>query len=140
MGNDPVLTKIYNKIHKKMPLTFDDLRYLSDYAPECFEKTCNKIVNKMPETKPIIQAESQKTPATTKVASSNDVPQYNIDYIIDNITRLEANELPLVNVDANKVKNLLGSLYMELLVAQKEKDAPSTIQNNGGTSLFDTRI
>ena len=47
MGNDPVLTKIYNKIHKKLPLTFDDLRYLSDYAPECFEKTCNKIVNKM---------------------------------------------------------------------------------------------
>ena len=140
MGNDPVLTKIYNKIHKKMPLTFDDLRYLSDYAPECFDKTCTKIINKMPETKPIIQQESLKTHATTKVTSSNDAPQYNIDYIIDNITRLEANELPLVNVDADKVKNLLGSLYMELLVAQKEKDAPSTIQHNGGTSLFDTRI
>ncbi len=138
MGKDKTLTKIYNKIHMKLPLTLDDLRYLASYAPECFEVTCNNLVDNMPEAKPIIEPMPQEP--VVKTLNSEETPQYSIDYIIDNIMRLEANELPFVNVDATHVKNLLGSLYMELLAAQKEKDVTANIKNTDNTSLFDKRI
>ena len=92
----------------------------------------------MPEAKPIVEPAPAKP--LNHIQKTDVTPQYNIDYIIDNIIRLEANELPLVNVDADKVKNLLGSLYMELLVPQKEKDAIANIHSNGNSSLFDKRI
>ena len=140
MGKDPKLLKIYNKIHRKLPLTLDDLRYLADYAPECFEKTCNNLVHNMPEAKSIIEVKEPTPSQPNKLTKPASTPQYNIDYIIDNIIKLEANELPLVNIDADNVKNLLGSLYMELLISQNKKDATANVQHNGNTSLFDTRI
>ena len=37
MGKDTHLVNIYLKIHNKQTLTMDDLRYLAQYSPECFE-------------------------------------------------------------------------------------------------------
>ena len=50
MGKDTRLVNIYLKIHHKQPLTMDDLAYLAEYAPECFEKTCKNVVYNIPET------------------------------------------------------------------------------------------
>ena len=48
MGKDTRLVNIYLKIHHKQPLTMDDLAYLAEYAPECFEKTCKNVVYNIP--------------------------------------------------------------------------------------------
>ena len=64
MGKDMHLVNIYLKIHNKQCLTMDDLRYLAEYSPECFEKTCKNVVYNMPETRPIMEPEktvSEKT-------------------------------------------------------------------------------
>ena len=55
MGKNARLVNIYIKIHNKHTLTLEDLKYLSKYDPECFEKTCKNIVYKIPETKEILQ-------------------------------------------------------------------------------------
>ena len=60
MGKDTRLVNIYIKIHNKRTLTMEDLKYLSKYDPECFEKTCRNIVYKIPETKEILQPETQE--------------------------------------------------------------------------------
>lgn len=138
MKKDTTLVNIYLKIHNKKPLTMDDLRYLAEYAPECFEKTCKNVVNSMPEAKPIIEPIASKPDETPpKPVSSHN---YNIDNVLDNIIQLEANELPLADIDADKVKNLLGNLYMELLFSHSDKETIANIMNNENMSLFDKKI
>ena len=48
------LINIYLKIHHKKTLTINDLNYLAQYDPECFEKTCKNVVYNIPEAKPIM--------------------------------------------------------------------------------------
>lgn len=57
MGKDTHLVNIYLKIHNKKTLTMDDLAYLAEYAPECFEKTCKNVVYNIPEAKPVMEPE-----------------------------------------------------------------------------------
>ena len=38
----------------------DDLRYLAEYAPECFEKTCKNVVYNVPESKAIMEPDVPK--------------------------------------------------------------------------------
>ncbi len=60
MEKDTRLINIYLNIHHKKTLTMDDLRYLAQYAPECFEKTCKNVVYNIPETKPIMDPAAQR--------------------------------------------------------------------------------
>ena len=60
MEKDTHLVNIYLKIHHKRPLTMDDLRYLAEYAPECFEKTCKNVVYNRPEAKPLMEPKPQE--------------------------------------------------------------------------------
>lgn len=140
MGKDPVLAKIYQKIHKKMPLTMDDLRYLAQYAPECFEKTCKNVVNSIPEAKPIMEPASVSKEKNVRQTPASGVNKYNIEDILKNLNKLEANEFPFTNVDANQVKNLLGSLYMELLLSQNNKETFVGMMTYDNESLFDRKI
>ena len=75
MGKDTRLVNIYLKIHHKQPLTMDDLAYLAEYAPECFEKTCKNVVYNIPETKPIMEPVAAK---------SQDSPQISHDTLVQN--------------------------------------------------------
>ena len=140
MNKDTLVVNIYNKIHNKKPLTMDDLRYLAEYAPECFEKTCSKVINTMPEAKPIMEPVEIKAEVPTMKPSASPSRQYNIDDILENIIRLEANELPLADLDADNVKNLLGNLYMELLFSHSDKETLASMLNKDTTSLFDAKV
>ena len=140
MNKDKTLTKIYLKIHHKQPLTMDDLRYLAQYAPECFEKTCKRVVNKAPETKPIMETVASKP--TTLHSTPVNAPSsfnYNIDDIIRNLKLLEANEFPLTDINAENVKNLLGNTYMELLLPYADKEILASMAKDKN-SFFDTKI
>lgn len=138
MAKDTHLVNIYLKIHNKQPLMMDDLRYLAKYAPECFEKTCKNVVYNAPETKPIME------PAAPEMQNEKQQPEpasrQNIEQILENIKRLEIDDLPVVNVDAEHVKNLLGNLYMEMLFPHSEKDKFMNLANDSNISLFDKKI
>lgn len=138
MKKDTQLVNIYLKIHNKKPLTLDDLRYLAEYSPECFEKTCENVIHKMPEAKPIMEPVAAKAP----VAKATPVPYYQpgIQDVLDNLICLEANELPFTNIDSGKVMDLLGNLYMELLLSHNEPDTLAAMIENGDTPRFDKRV
>ena len=133
MGKDTRLVNIYLKIHNKRAITMDDLRYLAEYSPECFEKTCKNVIYNRPETKPVM------TPATTSGSLANatvgkslnlmaeytvqPAEQENITQILANLSLLENGTFPISHVDAGEVRDLLGNLYMELLFPHNDKDS-----------------
>lgn len=124
MSRDTHLVNIYLKIHNKRPLTMLDLKYLAKYDPECFEKTCKNVVYNVPEAKPVMEPLMKSVPdeSSYKVIKAEDLKQKSIQQILDNIRKLEVSELPVADVDADKVKNLLGSLYMEMLFPHNDKE------------------
>lgn len=138
MGKDTHLVNIYLKIHNKQTLTMDDLRYLAQYAPDCFEKTCKNVVYNFPEAKPIME------PPTTKSQSIEPEPQafdpQNIEKVLDNLKLLEAHDFPVSDIDADEVKSLLGNLYMELLFPHNDRDTFFNMTTTENTSFFDRRV
>lgn len=144
MKKDTHLINIYLKIHNKKNLTLDDLRYLARYAPDCFEKTCKNVVYNIPETKPIMEPVSPSLQNPTPAPAAAPVPtpceQQTIEQVLENIKRLESNDFPLSNIDADHVKNLLGNLYMELLFPHNDKDTFMSVADNRNRSSFDARI
>jgi len=137
MSKDTHLVNIYLKIHNKRSLTVDDLRYLAKYDPECFEKTCKNVIYNVPETKPIMQPVVKRT--EEKNVSQKTPPYPNIEQILENIKRLEKKELPVADLDADKVKNLLGNLYMELLFPHNDKETFINMPYNDKKSIFDKK-
>lgn len=138
MGKDTRLVNIYLKIHHKQPLTMDDLAYLAEYAPECFEKTCKNVVYNIPETKPVME------PAISKPSNEEPEPaateQQSIEKVLENLKRLEVDDFPVTDVDIDKVKSLLGNLYMELLFPHNDKDTFINMANEEKKSSFDKKV
>ncbi len=138
MRKDTHLVNIYLKIHNKKTLTIDDLRYLAQYAPECFEKTCQNVVYNIPETKPlmvpdVLQKNDEKQPLQVS-------ERQKIEHVLENIKCLEAKDVCIANVDADNVKNLLGNLYMELLFPHNDRDTFFDMTNEDKSSSFDARV
>lgn len=138
MGKDTRLVNIYLKIHNKKPLTMDDLGYLAEFAPECFEKTCRNVVYNIPETKPIME------PVEVEVREEKCEPepskQQSIEQVLENLKRLEIDDFPVADIDADKVKSLLGNLYMEMLFPHNDKNTFMNMTNNGDVSSFDKKV
>lgn len=136
MGKDTRLINIYLKIHNKRTLTMDDLGYLAEYDPECFEKTCKNIVYKIPEIKSIME------PDISEISEHEPEPELSewqsIDIILENLKRLEIEDFPIADIDTDTVKSLLGNLYMEMLFPHNDKYAFVNMAD-GDTSLFDMR-
>lgn len=136
MAKDTRLINIYLKIHNKRTLTMDDLGYLAEYDPECFEKTCKNIVYKIPEIKSIME------PDVPEVLEDQPGPELSewqsIEKILENLKRLEIENFPVADIDTDTVKSLLGNLYMEMLFPHNDKYAFVNMAD-GDTSLFDMR-
>lgn len=141
MGKDTRLVNIYLKIHNKQPLTMDDLAYLAEYAPECFEKTCKNVVYNIPETKPVMEPAVSKVPNVSKEEPELEPSELQgIEQVLENLKRLEIDDFPVSDVDADKVKSLLGNLYMELLFPHNDKDTFINMANDGKKSIFDKKV
>lgn len=138
MGKDTRLVNIYLNIHNKRPLTMDDLQYLALYAPDCFEKTCQNVIYNIPKAKPVLKPSSPKPPNTETALIPS--ARHNIETVLNNLKRLETNDFPVPDLDAEEVKNLLGNLYMELLFPHNDTDSFFDTTAPGNTSLFDQRI
>lgn len=137
MAKDTHLINIYLKIHNKRAITMDDLAYLAEYDPECFEKTCKNVVYNIPEARSIMELEDLEPVA------DEPEPEFaewqSIEQILENLKRLEISEFPVAGIDTDKVKSLLGNLYMELLFPHNDKYAFMDMAD-GDSSLFDARI
>lgn len=146
MEKDTRLINIYLKIHHKRALTIEDLNYLAQYDPECFEKTCKNVVYNIPETKPIMLPEitevSQEPEPLRKEEQEIEqaVPEWqNIEKVLENLKHLEMEEFPITDIDADKVKSLLGNLYMELLFPHNDKYPFMIMTTDTTASVFDKR-
>ena len=120
------LINIYLKIHQKRELSWDDLEYLALYDPECFEKTCKNVVYNIPQAKPVILQKEEKNEAIVppqKMETKNMEMRYTIDQILDNLKNMEVKHIPVAEFDVERVKNLLGNLYMELLFPHNDTDS-----------------
>lgn len=141
MKKDMYLVNIYLKIHHKQTLTMDDLRYLAEYAPECFEKTCKNVVYNIPETKPIMTPPPETAQKSCEVDRLQEIPEeQNIEKVLDNLKRLESNEFPLADVDAEQVKSLLGNLYMEMLFPHNDRDTFFDTSTKEKEPSFDWKV
>lgn len=137
MGKNIRLINIYLKIHHKKPLTVDDLGYLAEYDPECFVKTCKNVVHNIPETKPIME------PPVLKASNDETKPEMserqNIEKILRNLEHLEVSDFPAADIDTDRIKSLLGNLYMELLFPHNDRDMFFNLEENENRPLFDKR-
>ncbi len=118
------LINIYIKIHNKKNITMDDLRYLAKYDPECFRKTCENVVYNIPESKVVMQP-AEVEQVKNEVVEDNMLHQTEFDVlaVLENLKKMDADETVYKNVDAKRVKNLLGNLFMELLFPHNDKEA-----------------
>lgn len=116
------LINIYIKIHNKKNITMDDLRYLAKYDPECFRKTCANVVYNIPESEVVMQsAEPVPVEAVTEEKALQE-DKFDILAVLDNLKKMEADETFYKGVDAKRVKNLLGNLFMELLFPHNDQE------------------
>ena len=136
------LINIYLKINQKRDLSWDDLEYLALYDPECFEKTCKNVVYNIPQTKEIILQEKKKEekqlPAI-KEDSQRMENRFSIKQALNNLKKIEGTQVPFVDFDVERVKNLLGNLYMELLFPHNELDSFFYIPEDERGSKFDKK-
>lgn len=166
MKKDTRLINIYLKIHHKRTLTIDDLDYLAQYDPECFRKTCKNVVYNIPETKPIMVPEIPESvqrdePITEQGSSpeggrkpepsqmgemrygSKQEPEasdwQDIEKVLENLKQLEMNDFPVADVDADRVKDLLGNLYMELLFPHNDDYPFMDMMDQVNIPSFDKR-
>lgn len=137
MEKDTRLINIYLKIHNKKILTMEDLGYLAEYDPECFEKTCKNVVYNMPEIKTIMEPVHPETVNEKPKQELSD--RQNIEKILANLKRLESNDFFAANIDNDKVKGLLGNLYMELLFPHNDEYTFIDAADNGTISFFDKK-
>ncbi|MEY8522768.1 hypothetical protein AALA90_07045 [Lachnospiraceae bacterium 38-10] len=159
MEKDTRLINIYLKIHHRRSLTINDLSYLAQYDPECFKKTCKNVVYNIPETKPIMSAETgpvqkHETGSGLKAGSessqigktkygSKQEPEssdwQDIEKVLENIRHLEMQDFPIADIDADRVKGLLGNLYMELLFPHNDNYPFMDMMDHVNVPSFDKR-
>lgn len=122
MEKDNHLINIYIKIYNKKTITMDDLRYLAKYDTECFRKTCKNVVYNIPESKPVMEV-LENCVSEGETSQEQQKNGFDVLAVLENLKNMENDKSIFANVDAERVKNLLGNLYMELLFPHNDQDA-----------------
>ncbi len=154
-GKDIKLVNIYIKIHNKQVLTMDDLAYLAKYNPECFKKTCDNLIYKIPETKTLVKppeetSEPEKKQDTAAEARRNPFEmtageklqhERMIRQFFESLKKIESREAnALQNVDVTQVKELVGSLFMENLFPHDGMQGYFDVHKEEAASTFNVRV
>ncbi|MBU5473837.1 hypothetical protein [Roseburia sp. MSJ-14] len=147
MENKIRLADIYIKIYNKRSLTMDDLTFLAKYDPECFAKTCQNLVYNIPETKELLKPEETKKEVKENLSEETEVPtgepvvlkRESMEQILDNLRKMDMKELPIQEVKTEKVKNLLGSLYMEKLFPHNDREQYFNMEKEQEESKFNKK-
>lgn len=148
MGKNARLADIYIKIYNKKPLMWEDMKFLAVYDPECFEKTCKNLIFNIPETEKLMQSEAEqesdvemsRIPETLPALPKNPVlsDRDRIEILLENLKKMERDEFGVQEVSVEKVKNLLGNLYMEMLFPHNDRDKYFQFENHD-SSIFNEK-
>ena len=140
------LADIYVRIYNKRPLTLDDLVFLSKYDRECFEKTYQNVMYTLADArgqkKPAVMDEKSVKecgPDTEKAENEQRTEKSekpDIKKLLRNIQQMQWEDFPVPLVEADNVKNLLGSLYMEKLFPHNDKYRYFQLEDGADTSTF----
>ncbi len=136
------LINIYLKIHQKRDLSWDDLEYLARFDPECFEKTCKNVVYNIPQARYVILQEDKKEEKklpSEKMENKRVENRFSIEQTLKNLKSVEAKQSPFADFNIDRVKNLLGNLYMELLFPHNDKDSFFSATEEERGSRFDKK-
>ena len=136
------LLNIYLKIHQKRDLTWEDLEYLARFDPECFEKTCKNVVYNIPQTKNVIlqkEGKEDKKLLSQTTESKREKNGFSIEQTLKNLKQMEMKQNPFAEFDVDRVKNLLGNLYMELLFPHNDQDSFFSAAEEDRGSRFDRK-
>lgn len=154
MEKNARLADIYIKIYNKQPLIMEDLSFLAKYDRECFEKTCRNLIYNMPKARELMQpipeektkdgqnsvpVESERKEEAVP-AESGEVQASQIRVLLDNLKKIEWQEMPKPDLDADKVKNLLGSLYMEMLFPHNDRYRFFNLEKGTDSSIFNRKV
>ena len=101
-----------------------------------------------PETNSRTQEEMQSEDASREEVSkaavsgseNGEEQASQISALLDNLRKMEWQEIPMPNLDADKVKNLLGSLYMEMLFPHNDKYRYFNLEENSHRSIFNRKV
>ena len=63
-----------------------------------------------------------------------------IEEVLSNLGKMEADDLPIQDVDTDTVKELLGSLYMELLFPHNDREKFFSIEESENLSVFNRKV
>lgn len=137
MDKNIKLSNIYIKIHNHRCLTMDDLKYLAQYDPECFEKTCHNVVYNIPEAKHILRPNFEIVAIEQK---KEEVQARKIDLILENIRSMEIEEVLIEGLSVDRVKELLGELYMEKVFPHSEKMTYFDIRKEELEGTFNKKV
>lgn len=147
MDKNVRLADIYIKIYNKRPLTLEDLTFLAKFDRECFEKTCQNLFYNLPEAKEFLAPELPDAASICQPAgepSQAELPLHteqkpSIQTLLENLKKMEWEEFPVPDMDAGKVKNLLGSLYMEMLFPHNDKCRYFQLEEQSDCSIFNRK-
>lgn len=149
------LANIYLKIHNKRVLTMEDMAFLAKYDRECFEKTCQNLFYKVPQTKEVLSREKQEKTLEKEVPAdptvSSKVPEQSrsekrkeessdlVDTLLKNLSQMEKEEIHVHDMNAEHVREILGNLYMEKLFPHNDNQRFFDMQEVGSGSKFNKK-
>lgn len=150
MARNSRLADIYVKLSNKRPITLGDLEFLEKCDYECFEKTCKNLVYKDPEMKQLMQKkninskqqqEMDKQVISEEMVQEEEISeQEKIANLLENLRKMEGYEFGVQKTKADNVKQLLGSLYMELMFPHNDKEKTLLMKEQEEYSGFDQTI
>ena len=125
----------------------DDLALLAEYNPECFAKTCRNLIYNIPEAKQLLSHLKDETPDVKDgepkedgfiplkdlpmiresqspedtCEDENQTARIQAENFLNNLGNLELSPDIVTELDTDKVKELVGNLYMEMLYPHNYK-------------------
>lgn len=152
---DLKLINIYIRIHNKKVLTMDDLAYLAQHNPECFKKTCDNLIYKMPEAKKLVAPPKENPISEEKQHPAEDTrrnlfeataeeklqAKRQIMQFFESMEKIESQEMgSLQNIDVTKVKELVGDLFMENLFPHSGLQGYFDMHEEESAHTFNVRV
>ncbi|MBO5371518.1 MAG: hypothetical protein J6A75_02245 [Lachnospiraceae bacterium] len=156
MEKNTRLADIYIKIYNKQTLLMEDLRFLAIFDKECFEKTCKNLIYNIPETQKLMTPEKKEAiEAVVPRENTEDMAEEvkkeaapineeshmseSIETLLNNLKGMEWEQDVFLDVPVEDVKNLLGSLYMEMLFPHNDKFRYFNLEENIESSIFNKK-
>ena len=79
-------------------------------------------------------------PSNTMFVSKSNLEQEKVDALLDNLKKMEWEGSVITEIDSDKVKNLLGNLYMEMLFPHDDKVKFFCLEDHIECSLFNKKV